>query len=123
MQPISKRDREIIVKHKQNKEKNENIAKWLFVSVSSITRIWKLFKETGAIEPKTGNAGRKPTLSEEELFEIEETIKEQPDITLLEMIDRFNLGITEGGLSKVLKKRGFSFKKRLSIQKNKKERM
>jgi transposase len=123
MEPITKRDREIIVKHKQNKEKNENIAKWLFVSVSSITRIWKLFKETGDLEPKTGNAGRKPILSEEELQEIEKAIENQPDITLLEMIDKFNLDITESGLSKVLKKRGFSFKKRLSIQKNKKEQM
>jgi transposase len=38
-------------------------------------------------------------------------IKEFPDITLLEIIETLELKITGSGLSKWLKKRGYSFKK------------
>ena len=122
MQPISKRDREIIVKHKENKEKNENIAKWLFVSVSTITRIWKLYQQTGGVETKTHKAGRKPSISKDEFELIAAKIDEQPDITLNQLIEEFELKVSEGALSKRLKKEGLTFKKRLSIRKNKSDR-
>jgi transposase len=119
MTPISKEKRELIVKHKQNKEKEANIAKWLDVSPRSVRRIWKLFRVIGDISSDMGNSGRKSKLLPEQILQIIAKIEEQPDITLLKLIAEFSLDITEGGLSKVLKKLDFTFKKRLSIQKNK----
>jgi transposase len=70
-----------------------------------------------------GNSGRKAKLSSEDTLKIIAKIEGKPDITLLELIDEFSLDISESGLSKVLKKLDFTFKKRLFIQKNKSEKM
>lgn len=119
MTPISKEKRELIIKHKQNKKKEAEIAEWLGVSVRSVRRIWKLFTTIGDISSKMSNSGRNPKIPSETVLKIIAKIEEQPDITLLEMIDEFSLDITESGLSKMLKKLDFTFKKRLFIQKSK----
>ena len=118
-QPTSNEIREKIVQHKQKGATEKDIANWLIISQSTVTKIWALFKTTGSFLPKPRTQGRKPTITEEKMAEIEAIIEEQPDITLNEIIEEFELGITEGALSKWLKKVGLTFKKRLSIQKNK----
>ena len=123
MTPISKEKRELIIRHKQGKKKEADIAEWLDVSVRSVRRIWKLYRTIGDISSNTGNAGRKSKLSSESTLKIIAKIEEQPDITLLELIDEFSLDISESGLSRILKKLDFTFKKRLFIQKNKNEMM
>lgn len=118
MLPISNRERETIIFHKNNKEKNEDIARWTRISVSTITRIWNLYKASGSFEPKPKNSGRKPLVSKETMELVVSKIQETPDITLLELIDEFNLQISESALCKRLIKRGLTFKKRHSIQKH-----
>ena len=49
MKPISIEKRELIIEAKQRKETDKNIALWLGVSESSITLIWRLYKNTGSI--------------------------------------------------------------------------
>ena len=122
VKPITNEEREKIIKHKQNGETIENIAKWLFVSISSVYKILALHKKTGSVSPKpyTGN-NRKITKEQDEI--IEETIQETPDITLLELIDKIDLNVSESGLSKHLKKMGLTFKKRHSILMDRKEKM
>jgi transposase len=44
----------------------------------------------------------------------------QPDITLKELLEEFNLQISPAALSKRLTKLDYTFKKRVFIQKNKK---
>ena len=46
MLPISMKERELIIFHKNNKETNENISKWTHISISTITRIWSRYKAT-----------------------------------------------------------------------------
>ncbi|GHU48595.1 hypothetical protein FACS1894120_7010 [Clostridia bacterium] len=123
MTPISKEKRELIIKHKQNKKTEADIAEWLEVSTRSVRRIWKLFITIGDISSNMGNSGRKSKISSEDTLKIITKIEEQPDITLLELIDEFSLDISESGLSKILKKLDFTFKKRLFIQKSKTEKM
>jgi len=48
-------------------------------------------------------------------------IKQQPDITLKELKEAFDLKISQAALCKRLKKLGLTFKKRHSTQVNKKE--
>ena len=50
-------------------------------------------------------------------------IKEMPDMTLQELIDEFNLGISQAALCKRLIKLRLSFKKRHFIQTDKSEKM
>jgi transposase len=116
MLPITNRERETIIFHKINNEKNENIAKWVRVSISSITRIWKLYRTTGKYEPKPQNSGRKPLVSADQMSKVIEKIKEQPDIILRDLIDCFSLGISESALCRRLLSLGYTLKKRHSIR-------
>lgn len=122
MKPISNEDRKRILKHKANGENVENIAKWLMIGVSTVYQILRLNKKTGSHLPKPykGN-NRKITAEQDE--EIRKKIKKAPDTTIKELIENLELNVTESGLSKHLKKMGFSYKKRLSIQRINKGKM
>ena len=116
MLPITNRERETIVFHKKNGERNESIAKWVRVSISSITRIWRLYRATGNCEPKPQNSGRKPMVTKTQMDMVAKKIQEQPDITLRELIDEFSLGISESALCRRLSVMGLTLKKRRSIR-------
>ena len=118
---ITKEDREKIIKHKQNNKKEQEIADWLLISKSSVTKIWSLFQKTGSVENKYNNCGVKSSLSVDEISAIKQEIKDNPSTTINELIEKLNLPIGESGLSKVLKNLGLSFKKRLLTQPNKNE--
>lgn len=123
MEAISKKDRESIILHKQNGEKDKEIAKWLCISVRSISRIWRQYGLTGNCDPKPKNSGRKALVTEEQMTNVAIKIKEMPDITLNDLIDEFELGISEAALCKRLCKLGYTLKKRLSIQLHSKDQM
>jgi len=117
MKSVSNSDRMKIIKHKNNGETEANIAKWLFISKSSVTKIWKKFTSTGNIVPEA-RSGRKPKVSEEEMQKVAAKHREQPDMTLNEIIAELELDITESGLSKKLKKKGVTFKKNNTSKKS-----
>jgi transposase len=116
--PVSNEIREKIVQHKQNKVKEDDIAKWLIISKSTVTKVWALYRKTGSVLPRPRTQGRKPAIDLETMKKIEAKIKKTPDVTLVELIAKFNLGISVGALSRHLKKQGYSFKKRRLIQRN-----
>jgi transposase len=109
----------MIIAAKKRGESTESIIKWVTkVSKSSIDKIWSLFNKTGSFEPKPyiGN-NRKITLEHDQ--QIRAKIKENNDITLLEMIDELCLNVSESGLSRHLEKMGLSYKKRHCTQMDK----
>jgi transposase len=116
--PLSQEMREKIVYHKKAGAKNADIIKWLRVSKNSITRIWKQYKEENTIAPKPHNKGRKPAFCEKKLEQITTKISEQPDITLEELVEHFNLSVSISALSRKLKKLDLTFKKRHFFQKS-----
>ena len=118
--PTSKEIREKIIHHKQNYENEKDIANWLIISQSTVTKVWALHKSTGSIQPRPRTQGRKPLVSEQTMNQITKKIETTPDITLKELIAEFNLPISHVALSKRLTKLGYTFKKRRFIQKNKK---
>jgi transposase len=122
MQPLSNEIREKIVTHKQNGAKETDIASWLIISKSSVTKIWAIFVKTGSWFPKERTQGRKNAFSEEVQAAVLKKIEQQPDITLNELIELFELKISESGLSKKLCKIGYSFKKRQLILLNRTEK-
>lgn len=121
--PITNDVREKIIKHKLKGEKEIDIARWLFVSKVAVSSIWGKYQKTKNYKLKYENCGRKSNITSEQESEIIIEIKKIPDITILELIDKLDLMITESGLSKWLKKRGFSFKKKQLILQNKTVRM
>lgn len=116
--PLSKEIREKIIKHTENGAKICEIVKWLMISRDSVIRIQKLKKETGSVDHRPLNRGRKPKITAEEMAAIEEELKVNPDITLQEMIEKFSLRIKKSALSKRLIDLGYTFKKRSLIQQN-----
>jgi len=122
VRPVSDDKRADIIAAKQRNEPVAQIKKWFNISERTIGRIWSKYQKTGKYQP-TPYLGRKSKLSKETDQQIKNTIAETPDITLNELIDKLSLDLTEGGLSFHLKKLGFSFKKRSSMQVSKKEMM
>jgi len=122
MRAISKEKRILLVAAKERKESTEDIAKWLGISKHTVKLIWKNYKKTGSIEPKR-NQGRKSRLSEEMEAEIHKKVKDDPDATLLEIIDELKLPIKKSQLHRWLSKNGYTFKKKLFMQTMSAEKM
>ena len=119
---ISNEKRADIIKHMEAGEAKGTIAKWLFVCVKTIARVWQRYQETGSYEARPQNSGRKPKVSEETMNKVMAKIKETPDSTLRELIDEFDLGISQAALCKRLKKAGLTYKKKRSMQMSKNEK-
>jgi len=109
--PLSNEIREKIIKHLEKESKPDEIAKWLMISVSSVYRIKKIKLETGSVEHRPLNRGRKPKITNKETEKIKEELKINSDITLAEMIEKFKLRIKKSALSRHLINLGYSFKK------------
>ena len=112
---ISKEKRADIINHMQAGESREDIAKWLRVNVKTVKRVWKRYQDTGSYEALPNTGGRKPLITDEVMDKIALKIKEVADMTLIELIEEFNLPFSESALSRRLTKRGLTYKKRLSI--------
>jgi transposase len=76
MQPISNDIRERIIIHKQNGVAEKEIAKWLVISQSSVTKIWAAFKNSGSFLPKARTQGRKKAFSDDVLAKVLDKIEE-----------------------------------------------
>jgi transposase len=115
MRPVSNDKRSDIVAAKQRGESVAEIKRWLSVSDSTISRIWNMFKKTGAFAPLpfTGRKSRIPARKDED---IRARLKQQPDITLEALIAEHALGLTVSGLSRRLAKMDLSYKKKRFIQ-------
>ena len=92
--PLSKDIRKRIIKAREQGASYGKIAKELQVSVSAIRGLLRLYKETGSIDPRPLNNGRKPRINGETLASIAERIKRQPDISLQELIEEFSLPVS-----------------------------
>ena len=81
----------------------------------TISKLWALYRDTGSYEPRPNPRGRKPALSPHQLEQIRNKIHEQPDITLQELIDLFELPVCVSALCRTInKKLGLRFKKNLA---------
>ena len=121
--PLSQETRVKIIFHKKNGETNDDIAHWLRVNEKTVRRMWRLYKEQNSVEPKPHNKGRKPAFGQDVMEKIVKKIEEQPDVTLEELIDEFDLKISISALCRKLKKLNLNFKKRHYSPKNNNETM
>jgi len=115
--PISSEKRAEIIRRLQSGKTKAEVAEQLCVCVRTVARIWDKYTRLGSYEPEPQKSGRKPLVSNETMSDVLAKIKEIPDVTLFELIDEFNLPISQAALSKRLIKLGLTHKKRRSIQK------
>lgn len=109
--PISNDKRKAIVKYMEEGESKTKIASLLGIDVQTVTRVWEKYQSTGDYTPRQKKSGRKPKISEEQMQEVFEKIKEQPTITLAALIETLNLPIKKSALSTRLINAGFILKK------------
>jgi transposase len=119
--PLSNDLRKRIIDAKLRGETEDKIATEKEVNKSTITKLWSLYKETGSYEARPNPNGRKPALSEQQLEHVKQKIITQPDITLQELIDEFNLPVCVSALCRTINnKLEFNFKKNSSSNRTKK---
>jgi len=100
--PMSKDLRKRIIESKERGDSNKKISREKEVSESAIERLLALYRATGSYEPRPLNRGRKPRLKAEQLEAVKKRILEQPDISLLELIEELNLPVCVSALCRTV---------------------
>jgi transposase len=77
-----------------------------------------LFRKTGSYVP-IAYTGRPSVIKESKIEEVHSAIKNEPDITLSELIEKLSLPIQKSQLSRLLISLGYSYKKKRLIPQNK----
>ena len=112
--------RKRIIEAKLRGDTEDKIAAEKEVNKSTITKLWALYRETGSYEARPNPSGRKPALSPQHLVLITNKINEQPDVTLQELIDEFNLPVCVSALCRTVNnKLGLPFKKNAARRRTK----
>jgi transposase len=92
MGPLSNDLRERIVAAVDHDEgSRREIARRFRVSVSFLTRLLKLRRETGSFDPRPHGGGQTPALDREALERLRGLVNERPDATLKELRDRLGV--------------------------------
>jgi len=118
--PISNELRKLIIKARRNGYSVNEITSLFDVKKTAVYDLFKRNDETGSYKSLPNAGGRKPALSPDQLSCISKKINEQPDVTLQELIDGFNLPVCVSALCRTVNnKLGFRFKKNSSRHRTK----
>lgn len=111
---LSNETRKRLVRGYERTHDAKMIAQAYGVSEREVYKLAAQMRETGSVELRTGNCGRKPKLTEEELKRVDKALQEQPDITLGELIMNLELNISESRLGRIVREKlGYSLKKKV----------
>src|SRR5712671_789383 len=89
------------------------IARRFLVSVSFVTRLLRLHRGTGSLEPKPHGGGNPAVLGPEDLERLRELVGQQPDATLEELRQRLGASCSTMTISRALRKLGLPRKKKV----------
>ena len=96
-----------------NKTHNaREVAECFSVNTSTVYRLEKQMRETGSVETRVSQRGRKPALSQAYIQGIDQMIQEQPDITIRELREKLRLSVSEETVRKAVLKLGYVYKKK-----------
>ena len=90
----------------------KEVAECFGVNTSTVYRLVKRMRETGSVETRTSLRGRKPSLSQKDIENIDCLIQQQPDITINEIIDTLQLHVSDETVRKTILKLGYVYKKK-----------
>jgi transposase len=114
MKPISEDLRERILDTVQRGDGSlRQIARRFLVSVSFITRLLQLHRSTGSLEPRPHGGGNPAVLSPEDLQQLRDLVRKQPDATLEELRQRLDVSCSLMTISRALRKLGLPRKKKI----------
>lgn len=104
--------RELLVEAYEKTGNAEEVAECFGVDKSNVYRLSRQKKATGSVKLKTNKRGRKPSLSPEDLSNIDKAIQEQSDITIGEIIEKLDLHVANETVRKAVIKMGYVYKKK-----------
>ena len=89
------------------------IAERFKIPKGTVQNILERYRDSGSLEPKPQNAGRKPVFSGRTLRRLEQDVLLRPDATLAELRERSGVKASVVAVHNTLKRLGFTRKKRL----------
>jgi transposase len=94
------------------------IAERFRIPKGTVQNILERYRDTGAVDPKPQNSGRKPAFSGKALRRLEKDVEFHPDATLEQLRDRSGMRVSVVCVHNTLKKLGFTLKKSLYVRVN-----
>lgn len=114
----------MIIQARAEGMKTEEIARVYHVGRSTVYDLLALVEETGDIQPRPHEYGRKPSLDARKMAELRALLDERCDITLTEIIEEMELGISISALSRIIRQKlNYQYKKRQYMPVNRSDRM
>ncbi len=89
------------------------IARRFLVSVSFVTRLLRLHRSSGSLQPRPHGGGNPAVLWSQELEQLRELVRQQPDATLEELRQRLGASCSLMAISRALRKLGLPRKKKI----------
>lgn len=83
---LNNETRKLLIETDEKTGNAKEVAECFAVDKSTVYRLSRQKKLTGSVKLKTNKQGRKPSLSQKDLSNIDKAIQEQPDITIDEII-------------------------------------
>ena len=108
--PIALRKR-IVAARTQDGQSMGKIAERFKIPKGTVQRILERYRDSGSVEPKPQNPGRKPAFSKEDLWRLKNDILANQDATLEELRARSRVNVSIVSFHNVIKKLGFTRKK------------
>ena len=110
--PIELRKR-VVAARTEDGQSMGQIAERFRIPKGTVQRILERYRDSGSVEPKPQNPGRKSAFSSEDLARLKEDILAHQDATLEELRERSSVNVSIVSFHKVIKKLGFTRKKSL----------
>ena len=108
--PIALRKR-IVAARTEDGQSMGQIAERFRMPKGTVQRILERYRDSGSLEPKPQNPGRKSAFSQEDLLRLKQDIVLHPDATLEELRARSRVNVSIVSFHKTIKKLGFTLKK------------
>ncbi len=106
--------RRLLVAGYERTHNAHEIAEAYGVSEREVYRLARQKRETGSIDLRVNQRGRKAKIGAEELSRLDKAIQETPDAALGELIRQLELDISESRLSRIVREKlGYSLKKKM----------
>ena len=109
---LNKEERELLIKTYEKTHDARLTAEIFSVHRSRVYAIVKQFRETGSVEVRTSQRGRKRKLTPEDDEKIKKLIDENNDITIREINERLGFGVNDETVRLHVVKLGYRYKKK-----------
>ena len=109
---LNKEERELLIKTYEKTQDARLTAEIFSVHRSRVYAIVKQFRETGSVEVRTSQCGRKRKLTPEDDEKIKKLIDENNDITIREINERLGFKVNDETVRLHVVKLGYRYKKK-----------